>query len=104
MNVTDQRRKEAANTVQAPDKHMHSNCTQLADKLRVARLRMIAAKDRFSKIAVAALRGNDDVAGLATAALQELNAARTDLKRLQGAPPPQGVWAESARLMSDAHE
>lgn len=47
--------------------------------------RITAAKDRFTKAAVGFLRGDPDAEGQVSGSLAELNAARADLRRLDGA-------------------
>ena len=65
--------------------------------------RLTRAKATFTAAAQAAMAGDPDAGHLAQAALAEMNAARAEVKRLQSAPMPVGVWAEAAKLMGGTH-
>lgn len=61
-----------------------------------ARERMAAAKQAFTAAAEAAQRQEPDAGKRCADAIDELNAARAELRRLTDQAP--GAWAESARL------
>ena len=67
-------------------------------RLNAASAHVATAKAAFTAAAQAAISGDPDAEHMAKTALAELDAARTELNRLQDAPPAIGVWAESARL------
>lgn len=54
----------------------------MADSLETARQKMRRAKDRFREAAVAVLRGDSDAGTLAQIALDQVQAAREELRRL----------------------
>ena len=68
-------------------------------RLDAAGARVAAAKAVFTVAAQSVLNGDPHAGHMAKSALAELDAARADLNRLQDAPVPQGMWAESARIM-----
>ena len=75
------------------------NITSERARLNSASTRVAAAKAAFTAAAQAAISGDPNAERMSMDALAELYAARADLLRLHGAPVPQGMWAESARIM-----
>ena len=72
--------------------------TPQATRLNAATARVATAKAFMTAAAQAALNGKHDAEHMAQSALIELDNARADLKRLQDAPEPVGMWAEYARM------
>ena len=72
-------------------------CSPMIDATK----RLSKAKTAFTEAAKLAMTGSPEAEGKAQLALVELNAARSDLKRLRDDPPP-GVWAEASRIMRGA--
>ena len=75
------------------------NADHLA-QLDAARARMAAAKAKFTEAAQAAQRNDPGSGELCTAAIEELNSARAELRRLTDQAP--GEWAIAARARDDA--
>lgn len=69
-------------------------------QLDAARSRVTAAKASFTAACEAAQRQDPDSGPRCSAALEELNAARAELRRLTDMAP--GEWAISARARDDA--
>ena len=59
------------------------NSTALADPVLAARRRMIEAKRKFTRAAMAALAGEPDATEKVSAALREIDAAREGLRQAE---------------------
>ena len=74
--------------------------TPQSTRLSAASARVATAK-AVTVAAQAALNGDPGAGRMATEALAEPDAARSDLNRLQNAPPAVGIWAEYARFSEE---